>query len=122
MIYWQDLSYQERLTALSLETLENRRLSRDLTVYQLSLLFHRRMSRDLTMYQLSLLFHRVIFILFIVISIFVSHCIELIYLKIFIFFNRHASRHGAVCQVLSLIQSILLHLSVLLDLLICLHF
>jgi len=73
-----DLCYQERLTVLNLETLEYRRLSIGLTMYYkvfiISLL-------GLQVIILTLLFHRIIFILFIVILTFVSHCVVLIYLQ-----------------------------------------
>jgi len=68
---------------------------------------------------LTLLFHRIIFILFITIIIFESHCVELIYLLMI--FLTVASLHGTICLVSSLIQSLLLRLSVL-DLLICPYF
>jgi len=61
---------------------------------------------------LTSLFHRIIFILFIIILTFVSHCVVLIYLQMI--FLTVASLHGIVCcLVLSLIQSLLLRLSVL---------
>jgi len=82
-----DLSYQERLTMLNLETLEYRRLSSDLTMYYkvfiISLL-------GLQVIILTLLFHSIIFILFIMILTFVSHYVVLIYLQM-IFFNRRVS-------------------------------
>jgi len=110
-----DLSYQERLTVLNLETLEYQRLSSDLTIkfFIISLL-------GLQMITLTLLFHHIIFILFIMISTFVSHCVILIYLRMI--FLTTVSLHGIVCLVLSLIQSLLLRLSVLLYLLICPNF
>jgi len=117
-IVWFVLSRNlERLNVLNLETLEYRRLSSDLTMYYK--VFH-----NLTPWAPSDYFNIVIpthiFILFIVILTFVSHCVVLIYLQMIVL--TVASLRGIVCLVLSIIQSLLLRLSVLLYLLICPNF
>jgi len=112
-----DVSYQERLTVLNLETLEYQRLSSDLTMYYK--VFH-----NLTPWAPSDYFNIVI----------QPHNLHSVHhdfnickplCRTNIFANdclTVASLHGIVCLVLSLIQSLLLRLSVLLYLLICPNF
>jgi len=112
-----DLSYQERPTVLNLETLEYRRLSSDLTMYYK--VFH-----NLTPYAPSEYFNIVI----------PPHNLHSVHhdlnirkplCRTNIFANDFltvVSLHEIVCLVLSLIQSLLLRLSVLLYLLICPNF
>jgi len=112
-----DLSYQERLTVLNLETLEYRRLSSDLTMYCKD--FH-----NITPWASSD-YSNIVIPPHNLHSVHHDFNIRKPLCRTNVFANDFltvASLHGIVCLILSLIQSLLLRLSVLLYQLICPNF
>jgi len=113
-----DLSYQECLTVLNLETLEYRRLSSDLTMYYP--VFH-----NFTPWAPSDYFNIVIPPHNLILSVQHDFYIHKPLCRTNIFANDFltvASLCGTVCLVLSLIKSLLVRLSVLLYQFICPNF
>jgi len=111
------VSYQELLTALNSKTLEHRRLSCDLTMHYT--IFHNLtpwvpsdyVNDIISPYDLHSVYHDF--------NMRKPLCRNIIFSNDFLTFT---FLYGTVCLVLSLIQCMLLRLSVLLDLLICSYF